>query len=124
MEEETKALQIRFPVAMYNKLSENAEKSRRSLNSEVIVCLEKYFDELEQKETLTLTIEGKDLDNLHEKMNIIYEYVKNNDIPIINAGMDLEKYKALSPAEQKKVMSQLNKMVGKDPEADLKTTKK
>jgi hypothetical protein len=44
-EEEYRALQIRFPVPLYDKLQERAKKSRRSLNAEVLVCLESYLNE-------------------------------------------------------------------------------
>ena len=53
MEEETKATQVRFPASMYQRLTEGAKKSRRSLNGEIIFCLEEYFqmiDELEASE--------------------------------------------------------------------------
>jgi hypothetical protein len=42
-EEETKGVQIRFPVPMYEKLKARSKKSLRSLNAEVIVSLEKLF---------------------------------------------------------------------------------
>jgi hypothetical protein len=41
--EEHKALQIRFPAALYEKISEHAKKERRSFNAEVVYCLEKFF---------------------------------------------------------------------------------
>jgi predicted HicB family RNase H-like nuclease len=41
--EMTKALQIRFPVALYERLNELAKKERRSFNAEVVYCLEKFF---------------------------------------------------------------------------------
>jgi hypothetical protein len=40
---EYKALQIRFPLALYNRIQELAKKERRSFNGEVIYCLEKFF---------------------------------------------------------------------------------
>ena len=39
----TKALQIRFPVNLYEKIQDRAKKERRSFNGEVIYCLEKFF---------------------------------------------------------------------------------
>ena len=61
MEEEIKALQIRFPITLYNQLTERAAKSRRSLNAEVIVCLEEYLSGLpyilQANETLKQMIE-------------------------------------------------------------------
>jgi len=41
--EMTKALQIRFPVALYNKIQERAKRERRSFNAETVYCLEKFF---------------------------------------------------------------------------------
>ena len=41
--EMTKALQIRFPVNLYDKIQERAKKEHRSFNGEVIYCLEKFF---------------------------------------------------------------------------------
>jgi hypothetical protein len=43
MEEKTKALQVRFPVDMYERLAKGAKKSRRSLNAEIVTCLEELF---------------------------------------------------------------------------------
>ena len=48
MEEETKATQVRFPASMYNRLTERAKKSRRSLNGEIIFCLEEYFEMIDE----------------------------------------------------------------------------
>ena len=48
MEEETKALQVRFPTSMYNRLTEMAKKSRRSLNAEIITCMEAYLTGYEE----------------------------------------------------------------------------
>ena len=45
MEESTKALQVRFPENMYNRLARNAKINRRSLNAEIVFCLEEYFSE-------------------------------------------------------------------------------
>ena len=42
---ETRAIQIRFPIKLYNLLSEGAKKSHRSFNSEVIFNLEKIKSE-------------------------------------------------------------------------------
>ena len=41
---EKKALQVRFPAALYNLLKERSEKSRRSLNAEIVFSLEKYIE--------------------------------------------------------------------------------
>jgi hypothetical protein len=38
-----RALQIRFPLNLYEKIQERARKERRSFNAEVIYCLEKFF---------------------------------------------------------------------------------
>ena len=51
MEEETKATQVRFPASMYNRLTEMAKKSRRSLNAEIIVCLEDFFKKIDAPKT-------------------------------------------------------------------------
>jgi len=40
---EWRAQQIRFPVTLYNKISERAKKELRSFNAEVVYCLEKFF---------------------------------------------------------------------------------
>ena len=69
MEEETKALQVRFPTKMYDRLTEMARKSRRSLNAEIIVCLEEYFERLEALE------EGA------KKMAMLAEYIKTGLLP-------------------------------------------
>jgi len=53
IEEETKALQIRFPIDMYNRLQEYAKKSRRSINSEVIASIEALFSYLERDGIIT-----------------------------------------------------------------------
>jgi hypothetical protein len=41
--EEYRALQIRFPLSLYEKIQERAKKERRSINAEVVYCLEKFF---------------------------------------------------------------------------------
>ena len=41
--EETKAIQIRFPLEIYEELKKRAKKERRSLNAEVIVSLDDYL---------------------------------------------------------------------------------
>jgi hypothetical protein len=41
--QEYKALQIRFPVNLYNQIQERAKKEHRSFNGEVIYCLEKFL---------------------------------------------------------------------------------
>jgi hypothetical protein len=41
--EEYRALQIRFPFSLYEKIQERAKQERRSFNAEVIYCLEKFF---------------------------------------------------------------------------------
>lgn len=41
--EMTKALQIRFPVNLYEKIQARAKQERRSFNAEVVYCLEKFF---------------------------------------------------------------------------------
>jgi hypothetical protein len=41
--EEFRALQIRFPLPLYKKIQERAKAERRSINAEVIYCLEKFF---------------------------------------------------------------------------------
>jgi hypothetical protein len=47
-----KALQIRFPIALYNRIQERSKKERRSFNGEVIYCLEKFFvSDISQKMT-------------------------------------------------------------------------
>ena len=38
-----RAQQIRFPAALYEKISERAKKEHRSFNAEVVYCLEKFF---------------------------------------------------------------------------------
>ena len=62
MEDETKALQVRFPIPMYNLLLEESKKSRRSLNAEIITCLEKYFQ---------MIAESEDKDNLIEVLSFV-----------------------------------------------------
>jgi hypothetical protein len=39
-----KALQIRFPANLGENLQKRAKKARRSLNAEVLICLEEYFE--------------------------------------------------------------------------------
>jgi hypothetical protein len=41
--EEVRALQIRFPLPLYEKIQERAKAERRSINAEVVYCLEKFF---------------------------------------------------------------------------------
>jgi len=41
--EMTKAIQIRFPKWLYDKISERAKREHRSFNGEVVYSLEKYF---------------------------------------------------------------------------------
>jgi hypothetical protein len=41
--EEFRALQIRFPLPLYDKIQERAKAERRSINAEVVYCLEKFF---------------------------------------------------------------------------------
>jgi hypothetical protein len=41
--QEYKALQIRFPVNLYNQIQDRAKKEHRSFNGEVIYCLEKFL---------------------------------------------------------------------------------
>jgi len=48
--EETKALQVRFPVAIYQDLKKRAGKSKRSLNAEVIVSVERFIAAMEAVE--------------------------------------------------------------------------
>jgi hypothetical protein len=73
MEEDIKALQIRFPIALYNQLSERADKSRRSLNAEVIVSLEEYL-----AAPAFLTIASERLSKIQEKLGVMEEYIKAN----------------------------------------------
>ena len=112
MEEETKATQVRFPASMYDRLTEMAKKSRRSLNAEIITCLEAYFAQMKEITTETYVIEGVDLKDLHEKMNAIYEFLKTTPpISIESIGMDVEKFKALSPNDKKRFSDLGNKFM-------------
>ena len=45
MGEKIKAMQIRFPMPIYNALKAKAKENRRSLNAETLVCLEKVLEE-------------------------------------------------------------------------------
>jgi hypothetical protein len=38
------AIQIRFPENLWKTLQKRAKKAHRSLNAEVLLCLEEYFD--------------------------------------------------------------------------------
>jgi hypothetical protein len=41
--EEYKAFQLRLPVSLYIEMQKRIKESRRSLNAEIIVCLEEYL---------------------------------------------------------------------------------
>jgi hypothetical protein len=42
-DEEYKAFQLRLPVPLYIEMQKRIKESRRSLNAEIIVCLEEYL---------------------------------------------------------------------------------
>jgi len=112
LEEETKATQVRFPASMYDRLTKMAKKSRRSLNAEIITCLEAHFAQMEEIATETYIIRGDDLDDLHDKMNAIYEFLKTTPpISIESIGLDVEKFKALSPNDKKRFSDLDNKFM-------------
>jgi hypothetical protein len=73
VEEDIKALQIRFPIALYNLLSERADKSRRSLNAEVIVSLEEYLTF-----PAVLAVTSEKLSEIQEKLGVMEEFIKAN----------------------------------------------
>jgi len=108
LEEEIKALQIRFPFPLYNKLSERAKKSRRSLNSEVIIILEEFFT---KPTKAYLPLESENIKDMLEKINNIYEHIKK-PFSFDSIGIDHEEFKALSPIEQKQTIDQLEMMTG------------
>ncbi len=48
--QERVALQIRFPVNMYEEIRKRGKKSHRSFNSEIIASLERFFEIEQEKE--------------------------------------------------------------------------
>ena len=81
MEEEVKALQVRFPLDMYERLAKGAKKSRRSLNAEIIFCLEGFFkmtDELAYAKENVSPERLAGLERTARMMEDFLEYVKAN----------------------------------------------
>jgi predicted DNA-binding protein len=82
MDEKTKALQVRLPEEMYNRLSQQAKKLRRSLNAEIITCLEEHFDWVdkmfgERGSAEKITPEQAEvIMRLNEKLDAAAAYVK------------------------------------------------
>jgi len=66
MEEETKATQVRFPADLYNRLTEMAKKSHRSLNAEIIFSLEEYFRMTSELVTFRARVDENQLEGFLE----------------------------------------------------------
>jgi hypothetical protein len=87
LEEETKALQVRFPAKIYNQLTEMAKKSRRSLNAEIIICLEEHLallgDNNSPQHVLSVTFNLEhlrttfSLEKRQQYINNVYRFLKS-----------------------------------------------
>ena len=84
--EKTKATQVRFPVALYEKIQERAKKGYRSFNGEVVYCLEHYFN---LSETLLWRYRHKAATELDKLNAEVKEYATRHNIHFVEAMLTL-----------------------------------
>jgi hypothetical protein len=92
-EEAYKAFQFRCPLPLYEKLLDRARDSRRSLNSEIIVCLEDFF-----------ALAGKDIEDLTDKEAVMRQIRLAKirwETDLITVNTLIEKYEAVKENKNK-----------------------
>jgi hypothetical protein len=92
--EEQKAFQVRLPLSLYKKLQKRIKESRRSLNSEIIVCLEDFF-----------AIAGKSVENMDEEESAMQQirYTKIRlEAEMATLNTLIEKHEAVKAKAPKK----------------------
>jgi hypothetical protein len=89
-----KAFQVRLPLSLYKRLQKRTKESRRSLNSEIIVCLEDFF-----------AIMGKDVENMSDEESAMQQvrYAKVRlEAEVATLNTLIEKYEAVKTKAPKK----------------------
>ena len=93
--EEQKAFQVRLPLSLYKKLQKRIKESRRSLNSEIIVCLEDFF-----------AIVGKNVENMNDEESAMQQirYTKIRlEAEMATLNTLIEKYESVKAKAPKKI---------------------